>query len=341
MQFFRWTTSLPARHFRELALPRLVRSPGVASTSQSQGVGERLHQTLSTKVRTVRITVASTFGLGQDVVQVDHPSVPWIVKHYLGGSTACSSMAMVSSQSTGDTGLADFGEKVFFKAHCKHFTTKAGPSFSPGFWIGRDPDSGAHLGMSSAGIFKARTVKVMQPSERISAGFLERSTAVPWNPKRDGPFDPSFFFQMKHLPIANRHPPSNQEPAPPARVIQESGMELQVRDNRDAVFLEPERTWPTSTSNDESQRRAADDVPQDNLDERRTSRRRVDEQPHSSSSVRPRRPEGREEKERPHISRKVEDDPSDLEADFIHIMAVDGPTSDRDFQFEMAVAKEE
>lgn len=57
-------------------------------------------------------------------------------------------------------GLAEFGEKVVSKA-------QADPSFSP-----------EHMVMSSAGIFKARAIKVMQPSERFSWGSLEISIPV-------------------------------------------------------------------------------------------------------------------------------------------------------------------
>lgn len=124
----------------------------------------------------------------------------------------------------------------------------------------------------------------MQPPERI---FLEISIAVPQYLKEDGALGPLFFSVQKHLQIVKRHPPSNQEPAPPASVAQASGVELQVQDNRDAVLPEPARPGLTSTSNDETQQRGADDRPLGDLDERPTSTSRVDEQPRSLSSARP------------------------------------------------------
>lgn len=68
--------------------------------------------------------------------------------------------------------------KVYSKAHSKHFTAKADPSFNHGFWIGRGPDSGEHLMIRNAGVFKARTIKGMQPSQRLPADLLGMSSAL-------------------------------------------------------------------------------------------------------------------------------------------------------------------
>ena len=137
-------------------------------SSQGQGVIEGFHQTFFAQVRTIRIGLTTRLELGQEELQVDHPIFPWIVKRsvwvlnrFLIHDDGLSSFHRRNGKGP-LPGLAEFGEKVFFKAHGKHFTAKADPSFTAGFWIGRDPDSGEHLIFSTGGVFKARTIKRMQ-----------------------------------------------------------------------------------------------------------------------------------------------------------------------------------
>lgn len=80
-----------------------------------------------------------------DSFQVDRPIFPWIVKHAVW--VLNRSLIHNDGRSSSHTrhgkgplpGLAEFGEKVFFKAHGKHCTAKAESSFNPGFWMGKKP----------------------------------------------------------------------------------------------------------------------------------------------------------------------------------------------------------
>lgn len=114
---------------------------------------------------------ASEDHADRDGFQVDQPIFPWIVTHTV----------WVLNRRSGEgplTGLADFGERVFFTAHSKHFTAKADPSLNPGFWVGRDPDCGEHLVSTTRDVSKARTTKRIQPAERLSSDLLEVTRAV-------------------------------------------------------------------------------------------------------------------------------------------------------------------
>lgn len=116
----------------------------------------------------------------------------WVLNHFLVHDDGCSSFHTRYGKGPLPR-LAEFGE-ISFKAHCRQFAAKPDASFSPGLWVGRDPDSGEHLAMSSAGVCEARAIKRMQPFGRLSPDFLETPTAVPWNLRDDGSFGPSFLF---------------------------------------------------------------------------------------------------------------------------------------------------
>ena len=115
-------------------------------SSQSQGSIERFHQTLASQLRVLRYALAEKLQLSVTELQVQHPIVPWMVKHsvwllnrYLlhdDGLTACQRRFKHQKA----IGISEFGEHILFKMHGKHDSAKAYSSFSFGMWLGRDPD---------------------------------------------------------------------------------------------------------------------------------------------------------------------------------------------------------
>lgn len=74
--------------------------------------------------------------MGAGGMQVDHPSFPWIAKHVGFVPLPHSSFFPRHYGEEPSSGLAEFGEIVFFNAHGKQFTAHADPSLHPGLGLG-------------------------------------------------------------------------------------------------------------------------------------------------------------------------------------------------------------
>ena len=90
--------------------------------------------------------------------------------------------------------VTEFGETVLFRVHGRHHVNKADAAFNPGIWLGRETDSGEHLIGTSSGAAKTRSIRRLAPSERWQTEIFSAFKGVPWNPRLDGKFEPSFIF---------------------------------------------------------------------------------------------------------------------------------------------------
>lgn len=103
---------------------------------------------------------------------MEHPISPWIVKHsvWVLNRFRIHDAGLSSFHRRYRTGplpgLAGFWGASFFRAHGKHVSANTMPLLNPGFWFG-------HLVITSAGVFKSRTMKMMQPSESFSCVLLK------------------------------------------------------------------------------------------------------------------------------------------------------------------------
>ena len=88
--------------------------------------------------------------------------------------------------------VTEFGESALFRVHGRHHVNKGDLAFNPGIWLGRETDTSEHPVGTSAGVLKSRSIRRFAPSERLQLKLFKEFKGVPWNPRGDGKFDPSF-----------------------------------------------------------------------------------------------------------------------------------------------------
>ena len=154
--------------------------------SNSNGRAERAIQDVKGLVRTLRSAVEEKIG---ERISLDHPLVPWMVRHAGHTITRCrirengrtAYQIMKGRRSTAK--LVPFAEAVLFKTpKTKQMPGDFEDRWETGVWVGFVMRSGEHLVATSRGVFRVSTVMRRTADKRWSAELLRNIKGSPKDP---------------------------------------------------------------------------------------------------------------------------------------------------------------
>lgn len=196
-------------------------SPG--GSHQSMGGIERANSTLTGIIRAVKTHIGRET---KRPMRVDHPIMPWLVRH---------SAWLVTRFSVRKSGRTAFeilkqrkfggevvccGEVVWArKPGERDHTAKLDPMWLEKVWIGKAEASDEHLCADGSGVSRHRTIRRQPPAARWRTMFLDMVCGVPWELRpgaRRPPSAPNILFAgVPPAPASTTPAASSASSAPP------------------------------------------------------------------------------------------------------------------------------
>ena len=171
-------------------------------SSQSNGVVERMDQTVAATCRKFKVLVEDEYNI--KIVE-GHVLNSWLVRHSAwvqsryerreSGHTAFQELKGMAYTSE----LVPFGETVAGHFPLKH-REKMDSDWHLGIWEGRTSTSNEHILLTQGGVLRCRSVRRLELEERHNKKIIESARGLPWDqrPTSDhadgGPFERDSLF---------------------------------------------------------------------------------------------------------------------------------------------------
>ena len=259
---------------RRKAQTLIQQSP--VGSSASNGSIESAISEIDAAIRVNRIALEQRMLIK---IPIDHPVLPWLVKHTgfvlqrcLIGHDGMSSYQRIHHKPY-TSELVEFGEQV----HYKYSKTELGPNphkydatWNMGILIGIRDRSNEYQICDNTGIHKARTIKRMPENQRWIPHLLNTIADPPWNFKYNSPVEPPAQHQAQPIaadsgerlpqPIAEGESPNDDDDPDDPRGIRDfkiSNLIWKIQDSathqtaKDASRQETKQTKGYTTQNAE------------------------------------------------------------------------------------------